>query len=149
MAIQTALRICWSPATQHTPDARTSPTSATLLTHATQALAQVDLCVDAFIGYGAGTANEEPTIICLPTNISTATAALQKAGLQVQSVPLVVAWLPDTMLSLACACEVIETANVHIDLACLIRRDSGQGQKVAFLCDDAELADRLLWAQSY
>lgn len=149
IAIRTGLRIRWPPAAQQAPDIHNSLSPTTVLTHVTQTLAQADVCVDAFVEYSPDTPDENSAIICLPTNTAAASAALRKVGLQVEEVPLVLAWLPDTMLSLACACEVIETANVHITLACLIQKESGQGQQVAFFCDDADLADRLLWALSY
>lgn len=149
MSIQTGLRIRWPPATQGTDEVHTSPSLTAALTHVTHALTQTDVCMDAFVGYSHGTVGEDHAIICLPTNAAAASSALRKIGMQVEEVPLVLAWLPDTMNSLACACEVLETANVRIDLACLIRVDRSQGQQAAFLCDDAELADRLLWALSY
>lgn len=147
MAIRTGLRIRWPPATQQRDDVQASP--ALIFTRVTQALAQADVCVDALVGYSQDRSNGGAAIICLPTNRSAASAALRNLGFQVEEVPLVVTWLRDTLFSLACACEVIETANIHIALACLIQKDGSQGQQVAFLCDDTELADRLLWALSY
>ena len=147
MAIRTGLRIRRPPAAQHTSDVHGSP--VTLLTNVTQALAQADVRVDAFVGYSPDITLENTAIVCIPSNTSAASDTLRNVGMQVEDVPLVLAWLPDTMQGLAYACEVIETANVHIALTCLIQRDSGQGQQVAFLCDDAERADQLLWALSY
>lgn len=148
MAIRTGLRIRWPPITQQEDD-DLQTSSSLILTRVTQILAQAGICVDAFIGFNQHVSDENATIICLPTNTYAASAALAELGLQIENVPLVLTWLPDTMHSLACACEVIETANIHIALTCLLQKDSGQGQQVAFLCDDAELADRLLWALSY
>lgn len=148
MAIRAGLRIRRPPAAQHASDVHGS--SVTLLTSVTQALAQADVRIDAFVGYSPDTTHENSAIICIPSNTPAASATLRNIGMQVEDVPLVLAWLPDTTQGLAYACEVVETANVQIALTCLIQRDSGQGQQqVAFLCDDAERADQLLWALSY
>lgn len=147
MAIRTGLRIRRPPAAQRPPDVHGSP--VTLLTSVTQALSQADVRVDAFVGYSPDTTHENTAIICVPSNTSAASATLRNVGMQVEEVPLVLAWFPDTTQSLAYACEVIETANIHIALTCLIQKDSDQRQQVAFLCDDAERADQLLWALSY
>lgn len=149
MSIQTGLRIRWPPAVQRAVATNDSPSLTATLTRITHALADADVCVEAFIGYGPGTVDETSAIVCLPTNLPAAIAALKQLDVQVEEVPLVTAWLPDTMLSVACACEVIQTANVRIDVVCLIRVERGHGQQVAFLCDNAELADRLLWALCY
>ena len=149
MSIQTGLRIRWPPTVEAAADTDKPPSLTALLTHVTHALAQADVCVDVFVGCSPGAPGDERAIVCLPTNASAAAAALKQIDVLVDEVPLVLAWLTESMLSVACACEVLQTANVRIDLACLIRTDRGQGQQVAFLCDDAELADRLLWAMSY
>jgi hypothetical protein len=147
MAIRAGLRIRLLPAAQHITDNHDSPTM--LLTSVTQALAQADVRVDAFVGYLPDPALENSAIICLPSDTSAAAATLRNGGMQVEDVPLVLAWLPDTLHNLASACEVIETANVHIALTCLVQKDSDHGQQIAFLCDDAVRADQLLWALSY
>lgn len=147
MAIRTGLRIRWLPATQQSDAIQESP--ALVLTRVTQALAQADVCVHAFVGYSQDIPDKNAAIVCLPTNTAVASATLRGLGFEIEDVPLVLAWLPNTMSSLACAYEVIETANIHIELTCLIQTDNSHGQQLAFLCDDAELADSLLWALSY
>lgn len=149
MSIQTGLRIRWPPTAPHTGDTNEPPSLAEMLTRVTHAFAKADVSVEAFVGYSPVAPSAERAIICLPTNTSAAIAALKQIDLQVEEVPLVLAWLPDSMLSVSCAYEVLQTANVRIDLASLIRVNRGQGQQAVFLCDDADLADRLLWALSY
>ncbi|MGZ3665629.1 MAG: hypothetical protein ACXVDA_14240, partial [Ktedonobacterales bacterium] len=95
MAIQTGLRTRLPPAGEPASDAYGSP--VTLLTCVTQALAQADVRVDAFVGFSPDLAHETSAVICLPSNTAVASAALRKAGRQVEEVPLVLAWLPDTM----------------------------------------------------
>ena len=149
MSILTGLRIRWPPAVPRVVAANESPSLTATLTSVTHALAGADVCVEAFVGNGSVTPDGMSAIVCLPTNLPVAIAALRQLDLQVEEVPLVIAWLPDTMISVACACEALQTAEVRIEIVCLIRVDRGHGQQVAFLCDNAELADRLLWALCY
>lgn len=111
-----------------------------------QIVARENIHVEALAAVSSG---DITAIDLLPVNPEHALKALQKAGLQVVSYGVALAWMPRQPGSLLLACETLAAADVHVDAAYILATDRHSGQRVAFACSEVERADQLLWALSY
>ena len=122
MAITTALRLELANRPGELAKALRPMAQAGVNLHAVACLGSAESCV----------------LAALPNDPAAAARALQRAGLQVQQVAVVVSWLPNRPGTLLAACEALGTAGINIDGVFVVATDPAQGVQLSFACRDAD-----------